>query len=637
MFDLGRALARMSHLGKRGFYYFRAYGALATIRKFGHLIGSRHVADLLGYGVWTRFYGRLSTQDRKDIRAHIDTLGHRPLISVVMPVYNPPPQFLRRAIDSVINQLYPNWELCIADDASPDRQIPKILAEYVVKDPRIRLVRREANGRIAAATNTALSIAQGDFVAFMDHDDEISELALYMVAVEINQYPEADLIYSDEDKIDEQGRFCNPFFKPEWNVDQFYSQNFLNHLCVIRKQLVDEARGCRLGFEGSQDYDLILRLIERIPSDHIRHIPLVLYHWRWVPSSFSKLSLEVAIDAAQRALAEHFERRGQKIAISAQPSAKHHLRVHYPLPDPPPKVTAIIPTRDHCELLRQCIDGLLRATDYPDLEVIIVDNGSTDAVTLDYLAGLTDGRIKVLRYDRPFNYSAINNFAAAQATGAVIALLNNDIKMIHADWLGEMVAHALRPEVGAVGAMLYYPDGSIQHAGVVTGLGGVAGHIHQAQSRIDVGNYDFVNVVREVSCVTAACMVLRRDVFEEVGGLDADGLPVAFNDVDLCLRIRAKGYRIIWTPNAELYHLESASRGQDVIPEKIERFRREYGVMRERWGPRGLAADPYYSPNLSLDGCSGDLAFPPRVVLPWRHPGDAGHRRGDGIPVEPVT
>ena len=622
LFDLGRGLARIRHLGRRGFYYFRAYGALATIRKFGHFVGSRHVADLLGYGVWTRFYGRVSAQDRKDIKAHIERLQHHPLISLVMPVYNPPPQFLRRAIESVINQLYPNWELCIADDASPDRQIPAILAEYVVKDPRIRLVRREVNGRIAAATNTALSIANGDYVAFMDHDDEISELALYMVAVEVNRFPDADLIYSDEDKIDEKGRYCNPFFKPEWNVDQFYSQNFLNHLCVIRKTLVDGAGGCRIGYEGSQDYDLILRLIEHIPAANIRHIPLVLYHWRWVPSSFSKQSLDVAIDAARRALAEHFQRRGQPVSISLQPTAKHHLRVQYPLTDPPPKVTAIIPTRDHVDLLRQCIDGLLYGTDYPELEIIIVDNGSVEPATLDYLAGLAGRGVTVLRYDRPFNYSAINNFAAAHANGAVIALLNNDIKMIHADWLREMVGQAMRPEVGAVGAMLYYPDGTIQHAGVVTGLGGVAGHIHQAQPRIDVGNYDFVNVVREVSVVTAACMVLRREVFEAVGGLDAEGLPVAFNDVDLCLRIRAKGYRIIWTPNAELYHLESASRGQDVVPEKIERFLREFRVMRQRWGDQALAADPFYSPNLSLDGCRGDLAFPPRVTLPWRRDGE---------------
>lgn len=622
----GRDLARIWRLSLRFVHHFRSHGALAAIRKVGYFIGARQLVKCLGYRLWSRLYGRVSVRDRTDITAHIQRFDRQPLISVVMPVYNPAPEFLRRAIASLVNQIYPHWQLCLVADASADTEISGILADYPVQDPRIRGVRGEINGSLSAATNAGLSISRGDYVAFMDQDGELSELALYMAAVEINRFPATDLIFTDEDRIDGQGRYCNPFFKPAWNVDQFYAQNFLDHLCVIRKSLVDGVSGCRPGFEGSQDYDLILRLIDSIPAGQIRHIPMVLYHGRGEAPPISRRSPDT--DAAHRALAEHFQRRGQSVFIASRPAAGHHRRIHYLLAEPLPRVSAIVPTRDHVDMLRQCMDGLLDGTDYPNLEIIVVDNGSTDPATLDYLAELTARGVTVLRYDRPFNFSSINNFAVAQAGGSVIALINNDIKMIHRRWLLEMVSHAMRPEVGAVGAMLYYPDGTIQHAGVVTGLGGVAGHIHQAKRRDDVGNYDFVNVVREVSAVTAACMVLRREVFDEVGGFDADSLPVAFNDVDLCLRMRARGYRIIWTPDAELFHLESASRGLDLAPGQIERFRREVAVMMDRWGAGGLGNDPFFSPNLSRDSSRGDLAFPPRVERPWRNQVEASHRQG---------
>ncbi|MDR3564471.1 MAG: glycosyltransferase family 2 protein, partial [Negativicutes bacterium] len=318
----------------------------------------------------------------------------------------------------------------------------------------------------------------------------------------------------------------------------------------------------------------------------------------------------------RRALAEQFRQRGIAAEVALTAGRQGYLRVRYPLPDPAPRVSIIIPTRDRLDLLRQCIQGLMFDTDYPDLEIIVVDNDSQEPATLAYLAEIAKGSVRVLRDDGPFNYSALNNRAVAAASGSLIALLNNDTKVMQRDWLREMVSHACRPEVGAVGAKLYFSDGSLQHAGVVLGLGGVAGHLHIGLSSAEAGYYDDVELVRNVSCVTAACLLLRKVVFEEVGGLDELRLPIALNDVDLCLKIRAKGYLIVWTPFAALYHFESASRGSDVVPDKIARFQKDLALMKARWGAT-LTADPYYNPNRTLDDFRGGLAFPPRVSKPW--------------------
>lgn len=611
---LNAAWARSPHLIAQGLRHLRRNGTIPTLRRTLEVLGFHGLASLLGYGFWTWFYWRCGAGDRRKIKAHIARLTHRPLISVVMPVYDTPPAFLCGAIDSVLRQLYPHWELCIADDASGNPEVARILAGYAAGDRRVKLLRRPENGGIAAATNSALSLVEGDFVAFLDHDDELSELALYMVAVEIDHHPDAGLIYSDEDKIDEEGRYCRPYFKPDWNRELFYGQNYVNHLSVIRRSAVG---GCRAGFDGSQDYDLLLRVIETLRPEQIRHIPMVLYHWRHVPSSFSETAQSTAGLAARRAVAEHLARGGVAATVSPAPDAPQYRRLHYPLPEPAPRVSVVIPTRDRSDLLRQCVDGLLYETDYPDIEIIIVDNGSVEAGTFAYFDEVRKAGMRVLRYDAPFNYSAINNFAVGHASGTLVCLLNNDIKIIHRDWLREMASHAVRAAVGAVGAKLYFPDDTIQHAGVVTGLGGGAGHLHISLPRESHGYFDDLNLAREVSCVTGACLLMRRGVFDEVGGLDETGLPIAFNDVDLCLKIRAKGYLVLWTPFAALYHFESASRGSDLTPDKIGRFRREMRVLRERWEGI-LETDPYYSPNRSLNGCQGDLAFPPRPVKPWK-------------------
>ncbi len=597
--------------------YLWRYGWSATKQRvLQELLPNRGATD---YKDWVKLYDTLTPEDKAAIKAHTAEMAWRPLISVVMPVYNTPEAYLREALDSVLEQLYPNWELCIADDASTAPHISAVLAEYQARDQRIKVVQRKQNGHISVASNSALELATGEFVALMDHDDRLPPHALYMVAVELNGHSDADILYSDEDKIDVSGQRYDPHFKSDFNLDLLHGQNMVNHLGVFRRSLIERIGGFRVGFEGSQDYDLTLRAIEATTPERIRHIPAILYHWRVFPEStaFSTIDLPRATAAAHRALTEHFERCGVKATVETSPATNRFTRIRYALPDTLPRVSLIVPTRDKVNLLKGCIDGLLQHTDYPDLEIIIVDNNSKEAETFAYFATLKDvSRIRILRYEAPFNYSSINNFAAAQATGEMIGLINNDIKVIEPGWLKEMVSHALRPAVGAVGAKLYYANNNIQHAGVITGIGGVAGHGHKGLPRNAYGYFSRAQLTQNLSCVTAACLILRKAVFNEVGGLDEQNLAVAFNDVDFCLRIREKGYLVVWTPFAELHHLESASRGPDTAPDKALRFRSEVNYMYRRWGGT-LEQDPYYNLNLTLDSDDFGLAFPPRTTKPW--------------------
>lgn len=574
------------------------------------------------YQDWVTQYDTLSDSDRAAIRERLKKLTYQPLISVVMPTYNTDEELLRKAIDSVRAQLYPNWELCIADDASRKPHVRQVLEEYAQKDARVRYVVREKNGHISEASNSALELARGEFILLLDHDDEIPEHAAYMVVEEVNAHPDADIIYSDEDKLDMSGRRFDAYFKSDWNQDLFYSHNLISHLGVYRTERVREVGGFRKGLEGSQDYDLALRVMERVPASHIRHIPMVLYHWRAIPGStaVSADQKSYAEVAARRALQDHFDRQGRGSTISPGPSPGLH-RASHALPEKPPKVSILIPTRDGADMLRRCIKSIESKTDYPDFEFIIVDNQSSEPRSLKYLRELEAQGVRVLKYDAPFNYSDINNVAAREARGEVLALLNNDLEVINPEWLAEMVSHALRPEIGAVGAKLYYPNKRVQHAGIVLGMGahGVAGTPHRLLERKNPGYFGKASLLQCLSAVTAACLVMRRSVFEEVGGFDAQNLPVAYNDIDLCLRVREKGYRVLFTPYAELYHHESATRGSDETPEKKARFEREVAYMHQRWG-EVLERDPYYSPNLSLDTDTFALAWPPRIRRPWLEP-----------------
>ena len=571
------------------------------------------------YASWVAAYDTLTPEGADRIRQRLAGLSRKPLISVLLPVYDAPEKWLVRAIESVRRQLYPHWELCIADDASRQPHVRRVLERYQRRDPdRIKVVLRDTNGHISAASNSALALAHGEFIALLDHDDELRPHALACVALELDAHPEADLVYSDEDKVDENGHRYDPYFKPDWNPDLFNVQNFISHLGVYRTLLVREVGGFRVGYEGSQDWDLAMRVIERSAPERIRHIPRILYHWRSVPGSTALLigAKNYAAQAAEKVISEHFTRIGVEARLS--PTKGSYWRVHYPLPAPAPRVTLIIPTRNRLEVLRPCLESLLGRTTYPDFEVLVVDNGSDDPATLAYLEEIARpvaGRaaVRVLPQPGEFNYSALNNAGVAATDAPLVALLNNDLEVIHGDWLDEMVAHAVRPEIGCVGAKLYYPDDRIQHAGVILGVGGVAAHAWQTHPRGAAGQAHRNLLQQNLSAVTAACLVVRREVYLQAGGFNADQLKVAFNDVDFCLKVRAAGYRNLWTPYAELYHHESASRGKEDTLEKRDRFRAEVEYMRATWGEL-LDRDPAYNPNLTLTINDFTLALPPR---PW--------------------
>lgn len=571
------------------------------------------------YQLWVRLYDTLEPADVAAIRRKVDQLPSRPLISVVMSVYNPAPCYLRKALDTVLGQLYPNWELCISDDASTDPAVRDTLETYAARDRRIKIVFRQRNGHISASSNSALELVTGEFVALMDHDDELPAHALYMVVEELNRHPQTDVIYSDEDKIDADGNRHDPHFKTDWNLDLFYSQNFVAHLGVYRTALVRQAGSFRVGFEGSQDYDFTLRVLGLTEASRIRHIPFVLYHWRIFPgvSTFSSDNPGKSVDTARRALTDHFRDTQQDVEVLPIKSFPSWWRIKRRLPKVPPSVTLIIPTRDRVELLRGCVQGILHRTSYPSLDIIIVDNSSTERETLAYFRSLqTDDRVQVLRVEGPFNYSTLNNRAIEQAQGEYVGFLNNDIEVMGPDWLTEMMTQAVRPGIGAVGTKLLYANGSIQHAGVTLGVYGVAAHGHRHVPANAIGYFGRPQLQQELSAVTAAALVAPKHVIRELGGFNEVNLPVGYNDVDLCLRIRAAGYRIVYTPFAELRHLESASRGANVTVEQQERDRRERDYMVGRWG-RQLLQDPSYNVNLSLADEDFRLAFPPRAVKPW--------------------
>jgi O-antigen biosynthesis protein len=526
----------------------------------------------------------------------------QPSFSIITPVFNTDAAALRSCLNSVLAQTYPHWELCIADDCSTLPHVRSTLADYAQRDARIKVMHRTTNGHIVEASNSALALATGEFIVLLDHDDMLAPHALYAVASAIQRRPSAQLLYSDEDKISINGARCSPFFKPDFSPDLLYSQNYFSHLGVYRYELIRAVGGFRKGFEGSQDYDLVLRCLEHVENFHdVLHVPMVLYHWRMAEGSTAGGHAEkpYASDAGHRALQSHFDKQG--LSVRASVISAGIYRHCWSVTEPIPLVSLIIPTRDGYDILRTCIESIVKRTTYPHYEILVVDNQSTCSKTLNYLAELSvAGTVKVLPYDHAFNYSAINNFAAGHAKGALLGLVNNDVEVISPDWLTEMVSHAVRPQIGCVGAKLYYPHDTIQHGGVVLGMGGVAGHSHKHYPRVADGYFGRLKVVHNVSAVTGAVLMIRKHLFHSVGGFDAAELAVAFNDVDLCLKVMAAGYRNLWTPFAELYHHESVSRKDEDTPEKKIRFRGECDVMQRRWGPL-LANDPYYNRNLSLE------------------------------------
>jgi GT2 family glycosyltransferase len=575
------------------------------------------------YRAWIADHDRLTQVDRRAIAERVAQLP--PVtFSIVMPVCDPREDRFAAAIASVRAQLWPGWELCIADDASTAPHVGRMLDELAA-DPRVRIVRRSQRGHIAAASNSALALASGDFVALLDHDDVLAEHALYWVAEEIDAHPTADLIYSDEDQLDGRGRRCQPAFKPDFDPLALLSRNFVSHLGVFRRGLLQELGGFREGFDGSQDHDLVLRVAERVPVSRIRHIPAVLYHWRQTgAASFSERALARCADASRRAVAEHLARSGIAADVVAHPLVPASVRVIRRIPDPAPLVSVIVPTRDRAELLADCVRGVLRGTDYPALELIVIDNASRQPGTAALFGRIAeDRRVRILHVaDKRFNFSALCNAGATAAQGDILLLLNNDTEVMDPGWLGAMVAHAIRPEVGAVGAKLLYPNQRVQHAGLVLGCGPdlVAAHMFSGARRDAPGAAGALWLEREVGAVTAACLAIRRETYLAVGGMNEKDLPIAYNDVDLCLRLRAAGFAIVWTPFAELIHHESATRGADAGHARGDAA----SYMRSMWGT-ALSDDPFYNKNFSL--ASPYRLDAPRLPKPWRR-GMAVSQRG---------
>jgi len=567
------------------------------------------------YAGWAEEFDTLDDVTRATIRDRVAGLEHQPVITIIMPVYNSPPDLLRAAIDSVRAQLYTNWELCIADDCSSDAHVADIVADYAATDARIKVTTRETNGHISVASNSALSMATGEWVGCLDHDDILAEHALALVALAIAEHPDTGIVYSDEDKVDDAGVRQGPYFKPDFDPLLLLGQNYLSHLCLFRRDLVTEVGGYREGYEGSQDWDLTLRVSELVTPRQVVHIPHVLYHWRvHAGSTASGLSAKpYAVDAGRRAVVDHLTRTGRPARVMpARIGSSGFNRVSWAAPETAPLVTIIIPTRDGGPVLRRCVDSVMAMTTYPNVEIVVVDNASRDVDTLQYLRA-HQGRITVIRDERPFNFSAINNNAVRRTSGDIICMLNDDTEVIAEDWLTEMVGHVLQPGVGAVGAKLYYDDGRVQHGGIVLGLHGVAANSYRYSARLSPGYCGRLQLAQHMSAVTAACMVVRREAWDQVGGLDEQNLPGAFNDVDFCLRLRQSGWGVVWSPYAELFHHKPIGRGPDDGEPRADEFSREFSYMQSRWGPEVLLCDPYYNPNLSLDAEDFSLARPPRA------------------------
>ena len=543
-----------------------------------------------------------STQEQiETINEEIAGFQYSPKISIIMPVYNVDQNWLEKAIESVKCQFYGNWELCIADDASSRGHVKETLERYKKEDVRIKTRYLKENQGISVASNVALRMATGEYVSLLDNDDELSVDALYECVKLLNKHPEADLIYSDEDKIDVNGKREEPFFKPDYSPDFLLSMNYICHLCVFRKTLINDVGGFSSGYEGSQDYDLFLRIIEKTKPERIFHIPKILYHWRKLPGSAASAveAKSYSFVSAKKVLSDYLDRNeidGEVLDGKFLGSYRVRIKIvnfH--------KVSIIIPFKDQWEALRTCVDSIFGKTIYKDYEIVLVNNGSEQEKTFEYMESIRGNSIiKIVDYDKPFNYSAVNNYAVSQINCEYFILLNNDTEVISSDWIEAMLEFAQRRDVGAVGALLYYPNDTVQHAGTIVGIGGVAAHAHKHFQKESVGYFGRIKTVQNLSAVTAACLMTKKSVFNEVGGLN-ENLSHAFNDVDYCLKIRGRGYMVVYTPYAELYHHESLSRGYEDSPGKRERFKNEIKYFQAKWKDFLIKGDPYYNPNLTLD------------------------------------
>lgn len=654
--DWGKLVKRLSPYNiKKACLYLKHYG----FKEFTVKLTERFEHTEVDYSVW--FERHKATAEELE-RQRKQNWKNPAVISVVVPVYRTPELFLRQMIESVLVQSYPHWELCIADGSGDDLQTEKVIGEYIKKDSRIRYEKLEKNLGIADNTNAAFAMARGDFIALFDHDDLLAPDALFEVAQAIEKNQEAEVLYTDEDKVtSDLSEHFQPHFKPDFNLDLLRSNNYICHLFVVKRSLVEKTGGLSREFEGAQDYDFVFRCIEEASKgvepghsvDNIHpgtgqeslagwlavcrgrkviHVPRVLYHWRIHKASTADnpASKAYAFDAGKRAIEAHLERCGVKGSVSHTKDMGFY-RVTYEV-DSQPLVSIIIPNKDHVEILESCLNSIREKTTYPNYEIIIVENNSKEEKTFAFYKNL-DGQkgIQVVYWDKEsytflksnisqeskiypesnhsaersnskspdFNYSAINNFGIARSKGAYIICLNNDITVITPGWIEEFLGHAMREEVGITGARLYYPDDTIQHAGIVLGIGGIAGSMFVGLPKSHSGYLHKARLQQDLSAVTAACMMFRRDVYEKAGGFE-EKLAVAFNDVDFCLKVGKAGYLVVYDPFVEMYHHESKTRGPEDTKEKVRRFQSEIEYMRSHWLTLLKQGDPYYNPNFSL-------------------------------------
>lgn len=558
------------------------------------LFGKESVAEG-GYEAWL---ARHKVDKRTLRRQKHAAFAQKPLISIVIPLYCTPLPYLKELLESVRRQSYENWQLCLAD-GSPDDKAKEFIEKHYGREKRIVYRKLEENGGISVNTNEAVALAAGEYLMLCDHDDTLEPDALYEIVKAINDTG-ADVLYTDEDKVSMDGRhYFDPNFKPDFNLFRLRENNYICHIFVVKKSLTDETGLLRSEFDGAQDFDFILRCCEK--AQKITHIPKVLYHWRCHMDSTAAdpSSKAYAYEAGRKAVREHYQRLGidAKVEMTERPGwYRSHVKVQGN-----PLISVIIPNKDHTDDLELCLFSMTRKSTYRNYEILIVENNSEKEETFEYYRKLPDRypKARVLTWEKEFNYSAINNFTAKEAKGEYLLFLNNDVEILTPDWMEEMLQNCQQENVAAVGAKLYYPDDTIQHAGVVLGLGGIAGHIMCRASKEDPGYFGRMISVQEISAVTAACMMVKKSDFDAVGGLD-ETFQVAFNDIDLCMKFRAAGKKIIFTPYAELYHYESKSRGLEDTPEKQFRFDKEVKRFQEKWAQQLEMGDPYYSPNLSV-------------------------------------
>ena len=548
------------------------------------------------YGPWYQAY----VPDQETLEAQKKhKFDYRPLISIAVPAYQTPVEFLKQMIESLISQTYPEWELCIANASPDNEEMQRVLADYSAKDSRVRFCNLKENLGIAENTNRAFSMAKGEFMGLLDHDDLLAPNALYEIVQALQDHPQADALYTDEDKVTtELDEHFQPHLKPDFNLDLLRSNNYICHFFVVRRSIVEKAGGFRKEFDGAQDYDFIFRCTEN--AREVLHVPEILYHWRTHKASTADnpASKMYAFEAGKRAIEANLERTGTKGVVSHTQDLGFY-RVKYPVQGKP-LVSVIIPNKDEKETLQTCMEMLNNNTSYQNFEIIIIENNSTTDEIFRYYKELSkDPRIHLLRWGKEFNYSAINNFGVAHAKGEYLLFLNNDIKSINPDWMEELLGVCQRPEVGGVGAKLIYPDNTIQHAGCVVGMGGIAGHMFVDMPADRTGYLHKASLLQDMSAVTAACLMMKKEVFEEAGGFTEE-LAVAFNDVDLCLKVRKNNHLIVYDPYAKLYHMESKTRGAEDSKEKVRRFQTEIEYMRCHWLDILKNGDPCYNKNLSL-------------------------------------